>query len=115
LARRGSGRRAELRALWHYRLRGYRILATNVWLAGCELDLIVRRGSRLVFVEVKSKSGSGFGFPEEMVDERKRRRLYLAAGAWLDRHPECRRLDISFEVAAVDQDRLRRVPLGDPA
>jgi putative endonuclease len=86
-----------------------------VWLAGCELDLIVRRGSRLVFVEVKSKSGSGFGRPEEMVDERKRARLHRAAEAWLARNPDCRGLDVALEVAAVEGERLRRVPLGDPA
>jgi putative endonuclease len=115
LARRGSGQRAERRALWHYRLRGYRILGANVWLAGCELDLIVRRGSRLVFVEVKSKSRSGFGLPEEMVDEHKRRRLFRAADAWLARNPACQGLQMSFEVAAIEGERLRRVPLGDPA
>jgi putative endonuclease len=111
LARQGSGQRAERRALWHYRLRGYRILAANVWVAGCEVDLIVRRGSRLVFVEVKSKSGRGFGFPEEMVDERKRRRLLHAAEAWLARNPACHGLLVSFEVASVEGERLRRVPL----
>jgi putative endonuclease len=95
-------------------VRGYRILATNVWLAGCELDLIVRRGSRLVFVEVKSKSGTGFGRPEDMVDERKRRRLLRAAEAWLARNPACRGLNVSLEVAAVEREGLRRVPLGDP-
>ena len=114
MARRGSGRRAERRALWHYRLRGFRILGSNVWLAGCELDLIVRRGRRLVFVEVKSKSGPGFGLPEAMVDRSKQRRLVRAAETWLARNPESRGLDVSFEVAAVERERVRRVPLGDP-
>jgi putative endonuclease len=114
LARRGSGQRAERRALWHYRLRGFRILGSNVWLAGCELDLIVRRGRRLVFVEVKSKSGAGFGLPEAMVDRSKQRRLVRAAETWLARNPESRGLDVSFEVAAVERERVRRVPLGDP-
>ena len=35
---RAIGTRAERRAAWHYRLRGYRVLATNVWIAGYELD-----------------------------------------------------------------------------
>jgi putative endonuclease len=112
--RRGSGQRAERRAYWHYRLRGYRVLATNVWSAGYELDLVVRRGRRLVFVEVKSKSSRRFGRPEEMVDARKRARLARAADAWLARHPECRPLSVRFDVIAVDADGLRRVPLGDP-
>ena len=35
----------ERRALWHYRLRGYRIIGTNVQAGRNELDLIVRRGT----------------------------------------------------------------------
>ena len=114
MPRRGSGQRAERRALRHYRLRGYRILATNVWSAGYELDLVVRRGSRLAFVEVKSKGGAGFGAPEEMVGPEKRRRLVRAAEAWLQRNPRHGGLEVSFEIVAVEANRLRRVPMGDP-
>ena len=114
MPRPGSGQSAERRALRHYRLRGYRILATNVWSAGYELDLIARRGRRLVFCEVKSKSSGGFGAPEEMVGREKQRRLFRAAEAWLAQHPECGRLDVAFDVIAVQGGSLRRVPLGDP-
>ena len=69
-----------------YRLRGYRVLGANVWAGGYELDLIVRRGRRLVFCEVKGKTGAGFGDPLEMVDEEKLRRLHRAAEAWLARN-----------------------------
>jgi len=112
--RAGSGQRAERRALRHYRLRGYRILGVNVWSAGYELDLIVRRGRRVVFSEVKSKSGSGFGLPEEMVGREKQRRLFQAAEAWLARQPSLAGVDVEFEVVAVEGRELRRVPLGDP-
>ena len=61
------GTEEERRAARHYRLRGYRILGANVWAGGYELDLIARRGRRLVFCEVKGKSGPGFGDPLEMV------------------------------------------------
>jgi putative endonuclease len=114
MPRPGSGQRAERRAELHYRLRGYRILAANAWSAGYELDLIVRRGRRLVFCEVKSKSGPGFGTPEEMVDAEKQRRLFRAAEAWLASHPETSRLDVAFEILTDDRGRLRRLPLGDP-
>jgi putative endonuclease len=105
---------AERRAARHYRLRGYRILGTNVWIAGYELDLVARRGNRLVFCEVKSKSGPNFGAPEEMVDAEKQRRLFRAAEAWLAQHPETARLEVEFEVVASEGGRLRRLPLGDP-
>jgi len=109
--------RDERRAAWHYRLRGYRILGTNVWAGGNELDLIVRRGRRLVFCEVKGKSGAGFGDPLEMVGPEKLRRIRRAAETWLGAHPECCELDARFEVVAVWAGRLQRVPaefLGPP-
>jgi putative endonuclease len=103
------GRRAERRALWWYRLRGYRILARNVWIGGYELDLVVRRGRRLVFCEVKEKGGNRFGEPAEMVDPAKQRRLRRAAETWLARRPEARGLCVSFEVIAVRDGRLERI------
>jgi putative endonuclease len=94
--------------LW-YRLRGYRVLARNAWVAGYELDIVVRRGRRLVFCEVKEKLGKSFGDPLEMVDGEKQRRLRLAADAWLERHPESEGLDVSFDVIALRNGRLERL------
>ena len=85
------------------------ILGANVWAGGYELDLIVRRGRKLVFAEVKGKTGSGYGDPLEMVDAEKLRRLRRAAETWLAGHPECRGLDCRFEVVAVRVKALERV------
>ena len=93
--------RAERRAAWHYRLRGYRILATNAWAAGNEIDVVARRGSRLVFCEVKEKTGPRFGDPAEMVGAEKQRRVRRAAEAWLTQHADLADLDIRFDVVAV--------------
>lgn len=100
---------AERRALWSYRLRGYRVLATNAWAGGNELDLVVRRGRKLVFCEVKSKSGPSFGDPLEMVDAEKRRRLERAARAWVAAHPEVAKLETRFDVVAERAGKLERV------
>lgn len=104
-----AGKSAERRAVWWYRLRGYRILDTNAWAAGHELDVVVRRGRRLIFCEVKEKRGEWFGDPLEMVDEEKERRLRLAAASWLARHPETADFRVSFDVIAVRNSRLERV------
>jgi putative endonuclease len=100
---------AERRAIWFYRLRGYRILATNAWAAGNEVDLIVRRGRRLVFCEVKSKTGPAYGDPLEMVTEEKQRRIRRAAESWLAARPELDDLEISFEIVADRGGSLERV------
>ncbi|HUQ23294.1 MAG TPA: YraN family protein [Gaiellaceae bacterium] len=101
----------ERRAARHYRLRGYRILGTNVWAGGYELDVIARRGRRLVFCEVKGKTGDGYGDPLEMVDAEKVRRLHRAAEAWLVRHPGAAGLDCRFEVVAIRSGQLERVAI----
>ena len=110
MPRRGSGFAAERRAARWYRLRGWRILGENVWAAGNELDLIVRRGRTLRFVEVKEKRGSRFGDPLEMVTAEKRRRLRRAAESWLGSRPELARLSVGFDVIAVRGGRVQRVP-----
>jgi putative endonuclease len=81
----------------------------NVWVGGYELDLVVRRGRQLAFVEVKAKGGPGFGDPLEMVTAEKQRRLRQAAEAWLAAHRELAALDVSFEVVGVCDGRLERL------
>ena len=104
-----AGRTAERRARLHYRLRGYRILAANTRAGGNELDIVLRRGDRLVFCEVKAKSGDRFGDPLEMVGPEKQRRLRRAAEAWLAAHPELSDLDLSFEIVAIRGGKLERM------
>jgi putative endonuclease len=104
-----QGRAAERRVAWHYRLRGYRILARNVRAGGVELDLIVRRGRRLVFCEVKLKEGPRYGDPLEAVDEWKRARLRRGAEAWLLANPSFAGLAVIFEFAAVRPTGIERV------
>jgi putative endonuclease len=103
------GAEAERRARRFYRLRGYRVLAANVWAGGNELDLILRRGRSLVFCEVKEKSSNAFGDPVEMVGPEKQRRLLRAAEAWLADRPELASLEVAFDVVADRGGRLERV------
>lgn len=104
-----AGARAERRARLYYRLRGYRILAVNVRAGGNELDVVLRRGRRLVFCEVKAKAHDRFGDPFEMVGEEKRRRLRRAAEAWLAAHPELAGLEVRFDLVALRAGRLERL------
>mgnify|MGYP005606178193 FL=1 len=100
--------RGERRALRHYRLRGFRLLEANARAGGYELDLVLRRGRSLVFVEVKERTGEGFGGPLGAVGPEKRRRVRRAATAWLTAHPETAELDVSLEVAAVRGRHVER-------
>ena len=103
-----AGSSAERRAAWHYRLRGYRILERNAWAGRNELDLVARRGRRLVFVEVKEKTGPGSGI-------RPRWSAGEAASppprgrTWLALNPDHAGLEARFDVIAVSRGRVRRI------
>lgn len=105
------GAAAERRVAWHYRLRGYRVLARNVRIGGGELDLVVRRGGRIVVCEVKSKRGLAYGDPLEAAGPAKARRVRRTAETWLATRPELAHLDVAFEVAAVRGASVTRVSL----
>jgi putative endonuclease len=104
-----SGAAAERRVRRHYRLRGYRIVATNVWASGYEVDIVARRGRQLVFCEVKFRAGEGFGGAREAVGAEKERRVRRAVEGFLARHPELADLEVALEVAAVSDTRIERL------
>ena len=85
------------------------MLGANVWAGGHELDVIVRRGRQLRFVEVKEKGGPSYGDPLEMVTAEKQRRVRRAAEAWLAARPELAGLRLGFDVVAVRPDGLQRI------
>jgi putative endonuclease len=105
------GAEAEARVRRHFRRRGYKIVGANEWAAGNEIDLVVRRGRRLIFCEVKMKSGEAYGDPLEMVTGEKARRVRRAAEAWLVARPALDELDVSLEVVSVRGRGIERTPL----
>ncbi|MDP9851322.1 YraN family protein [Corynebacterium lowii] len=81
------GQQGEDYAASYYLERGARILDRNVRYRVGEIDLIAEEpGGTVVFVEVKTRSGRGFG-AAEAVDRRKLLCLRRAASAWLRSRP----------------------------
>jgi len=81
------GAAGERRAAWFYRLRGYSIVARNVRSRSGEIDLIVRRGRMLAFVEVKTRQSLTAGEGYDAVGAHKQAQLVSLASAYLARHP----------------------------
>ena len=102
--RRALGAEGEARAARYLADRGYRIVDRNVRAGGVELDLVVRRGRTIVFVEVKARRTRRFGMPEEAVDAAKQQRLVRGARAWLRENPT-RSARVRFDVVACDVER----------
>jgi putative endonuclease len=81
------GRRGEDLAHRHLRANGCTVVARNFRThegAG-EIDLVARDGEQLVFVEVKTRSTTGFGEPDRAVDAHKRERIRRAASQYARR------------------------------
>lgn len=70
-----------------FQRRGGVIVAKNFSTAAGEIDLIVRCGDELLFVEVKTRTGSGSGFPETAVSRIKTEHLLKTAQAYLCQYP----------------------------
>lgn len=103
------GRRAERLVRLHFLLRGYRILGSNVRAGGSELDVVARRGRRLVVCEVKARGEGSWGDPLDAIGPEKVRRVRRAAEALIARRPELAPLDVVLEAAAVRGWRVERV------
>ncbi|HVS91403.1 MAG TPA: YraN family protein [Mucilaginibacter sp.] len=77
------GRKGEGLAKTFLESAGYEILDEN-WTHGkCEVDLVAYKDGRMIFVEVKTRSGNNFGEPEDFVDKRKQRLLAVAADEYI--------------------------------
>ena len=77
------GRKGELIAKQHLEQAGYEILDEN-WCHGkAEIDLIAYKDKVIIFTEVKTRTGNGFGEPEDFVDDRKQRLLADAADEYI--------------------------------
>ena len=97
------GRAGEVAALEHYRRAGYRVVARNWRCRLGEIDLVVAKGSVLVFCEVKARRSLGLGGPYEAVDWRKQRKLRILAEAFLGASSEPADM-VRFDVASVTLD-----------
>lgn len=61
--------------------KGYKIIEQNYKTRYGETDIIAKSGKELVFVEVRTKIGENFGTPEDSLDKRKLKKLWLNAKA----------------------------------
>lgn len=104
--RQALGRAAEDLAARHLESEGCQILARRFrWRRG-EVDLVVRDGDTLAFVEVKARRGRRYGTPVEAVTDRKVRRLRATARRFL-RSRGYRDVPVRFDVVAVRVGRGR--------
>ncbi len=94
------GARGETLAERWYTERGFTVLARNWRCREGELDLVLGQAGLVVFCEVKTRRGLGFGAPAEAVSRRKQDRIRVLAAIWLRQAGGPART-LRFDVAAV--------------
>jgi putative endonuclease len=67
----------------HLEDKGYQILEQNYRTRYAEIDLIAKKGNVLIFVEVRTKRRELFGSPEETINQRKLKKLWLNAQGYV--------------------------------
>ncbi len=101
LGTRVKGRRAEVIAERYLIAKGYKLVAKN-WLASFgEIDLIMKDKGWLVFVEVKSKRGQGFGGPEGLITLAKKSRIRRLSESYMVEN-EITGKPVRIDVVTVD-------------
>lgn len=102
---RDRGDRAEEQACRFLVHHGLQLVAQNFRCRRGEIDLLMREGEELVFVEVRLRRHPDFGGALESVTFTKQQRIISAAGYFLQTHPAWSRHACRFDVVAISGPR----------
>lgn len=97
--RKEIGKKGESMALKCLESKGYNLVASNYRKGRGEIDLIMRQGDLLVFVEVKRRKNADFGYPEETISEAQMDRIMTAAEEFVMENGHTG--DIRFDIVAI--------------
>ena len=95
------GQKGEEKTCEYLKMHGYRVIERNFRCRTGEVDIIALKGDTVHFVEVKTRSNTGYGFPAESVTREKQRRLLLAAKYFMACHHEYAVCKVQMDVAEV--------------
>lgn len=97
------GRKGESLAKTFLENSGYEILDENWTYGKAEIDLIAYKDRVIIFAEVKTRSGNGFGEPEDFVDNRKQKLLAEAADEYI--YLMDHQGDVRFDIISILFDK----------
>ncbi len=95
------GARHEQQALEYLKNSGLTLIEKNFRTRLGELDLIMRDGKTLVFIEVRYRKNTQFGGPIESVSYQKQQRLLRAAHIYLSQRQQFQNLAYRFDIVGI--------------
>lgn len=107
------GKQGEDIAAAYLSSKGYQILCRNWRHKHQEIDLIVQKANIIIFVEVKTRSGTSYGRPEQFVDRAKERALENASLEYIYQQDYTGEIRYDIVSIVLNQDRHQLVHLED--
>lgn len=89
--------------------KGFRLITQNYSSRWGEIDLVMEDGPTLVFVEVRRRSNTAFGYPEESISPKKIQRVIKTALAYLMNTGTSHKM-VRFDVVSIVPGRIRHIP-----
>ncbi len=106
--RKSKGKAAEEKAASFLKSLGYQVIERNFRARFGEIDIIAKDGNTLVFVEVRSKSYSSFGTPEETVSKTKARKIVKTAEFYIQiKNPSFE--DVRFDIISILHNNISHI------
>jgi putative endonuclease len=99
--RKDLGVKGEDLAVRYLKKKGFKVIQRNYHCPMGEIDLIAREGDTLVFIEIKARSSSEYGLPQDAVDRFKQKKIIQAAKAYLAEHHLTEDIPARFDVVAI--------------
>lgn len=93
------GKEGELQALNYLKKNGYQILEKNYRYLKAEVDIIAKKGTVLVAVEVKTRSTDFFGSPQDFVNQKKIQLLLSATDYYVNKKDLD--IEVQFDIIAI--------------
>lgn len=73
------GKTSEIKAVKYLKFKKYKIIETNYFFSGGEIDIIAKFKNTYIFIEVKARTTLKFGYPQEAVDRKKQANIKKGA------------------------------------
>ena len=102
------GRAGEIKAAEFLKEKGFKIIETNYKTHIGEIDIIAMDKDTIVFIEVKTRSGDGYGAPSEAVTQKKQEKYYMVASEYLQRKGNLCALS-RFDVIEIENGQINHI------
>lgn len=93
------GKKGEQLAVDFLIKKGYAIIAQNYYYDKAEIDILAKKDNILAVVEVKTRSTSDFGNPQDFVNKKKIQLLLKAVNAYIDENDL--KEEVRFDIVAI--------------